>query len=69
VSEHRYYENQNRRTVWLLVIAFIGAIATLWAMGTIVLLFNPPSEIDKKCLGKPLAEVGRCMYDTKREAK
>ena len=44
----------------LLVFAF-GAVAFLIVVSYFLLLFNPPTELDKQCVGKTIAEVNDCI--------
>jgi hypothetical protein len=41
----------------------IAAIAFMIIFGYVLLLFNPPTELDKKCLSKSYFEIGQCIHD------
>ena len=49
----------------VLVLLFIASIVGLWAIGEIVLYFNPASEIDRTCLDKTPAELWPCVAEAR----
>lgn len=51
---------EDRRITFRLVAAMLFAVGVLWASGEIVLRLNPPTDLDKRCLNKPIAELAVC---------
>lgn len=54
---------EDRRMYWRLGVALFYSFLGLWLVGALFLLWNPPNEMDKQCLGKPYVEAKRCMYE------
>lgn len=55
----------DKRIVRRMVVALAVSFGSLWAAGALFLWMYPPTEVEQKCVGKSLAELGQCMYDNR----
>jgi hypothetical protein len=46
-----------------MLIAFVVSLFGLWLVGRAVLWLYPPTELDRKCLGKTATELWACTHD------
>jgi hypothetical protein len=45
------------------------SVFVMYVVAKIILLFNPPTDLDRACLAKPFAEVNKCAHDYYREGR
>jgi hypothetical protein len=45
------------------ILAAVLSISALIVIGYTILLFNPPSELDKRCLNNSLADMNKCIKE------
>jgi hypothetical protein len=45
------------------------SVFVLYVLGKILLLFNPPTDLDRACLSKTLNELNKCADDYQRHGR
>ena len=46
-----------------LLLITLGSIAGMIGVGYLFLFFNPPTEAEKTCVGRPPAQVRQCLIE------
>lgn len=56
----------DRKLCIQIMVMIPGSVALMAILGMVMLWLVPPSDMERECVGKSLAELGQCLYDHRR---